>query len=334
MNIDKPGTFRRKAIKISQTSLIKTSLLQSSNFPLLIVQPAMHGVDLISWAQSNRKSNEALLLKHGAILFRDFNIGGISKFQQFIAAASDTELLEYTYRSTPRSLVSGRIYTSTEYPAHQFIPLHNEMSYSHKWPTKIWFFCVQPAQSGGETPIADGRRVFQRLRPEIRWRFIDEKVRYVRNYGDSLDISWQTAFQTTERATVEEYCRNAGIVYEWREGNRLRTSQVCQAVITHPVLGETVWFNQAHLFHVSSLEPTIRESVLAQYKEEDLPRNAYYGSGGGIEASALDEIREAYKQEMATFTWQQGDILMLDNLLVAHGRTPFTGPRKIVVGMA
>jgi alpha-ketoglutarate-dependent taurine dioxygenase len=334
MHINKPGTVRRKALRMSQESLVGTSYLEPESLLPLVVQPTTHGVDLVAWARNNRELLEEYLLKHGGILFRDFKLDGVSEFEQFIKAASGAELLEYTYRSTPRSLVGGRIYTSTEYPAHQSIPLHNEMAYSNQWPMKIWFFCLQAAEQGGETPIADSRRVFQRIRPEISRRFIDEQVMYVRNYGDGLDLSWQTVFQTTDRAVVEEYCRKAGMEYEWTGGNRLRTRQVCQAVATHPVLHETVWFNQAHLFHVSSLEAAVREVVLSQYSEEDLPRNACYGSGAPIEESALEEIREAYRQEMISFPWRQGDILMLDNMLVSHGRMPFTGPRKVVVGMS
>jgi alpha-ketoglutarate-dependent taurine dioxygenase len=95
-----------------------------------------------------------------------------------------------------------------------------------------------------------------------------------------------------------------------------------------------VWFNQAHLFHISSLEPDVRESLLLSFREEDLPRNAYYGDGSRIEDDVLDEIRDVYQQEKVVFAWQEGDILMLDNMLMAHGRTPFIGQRKVLVGMA
>ena len=240
----------------------------------------------------------------------------------------------YTYRSTPRSHVSGHIYTSTEYPADQSIPLHNEMAYSRRWPMKIWFFCTKSAEQGGETPIADSRVVFNRINLKIRERFQRKKVMYVRTYGHGLDLPWQNVFQTESKSKVEDYCRSVGIEVEWKEDNCLKTRHVCQAVAVHPKTGEMVWFNQAHLFHVSSLKPEIRESLLSMFNEENLPRNVYYADGSPIEASALDEIREIYQQEAVIFPWRQGDILMLDNMLTAHGRAPFAGPRRIVVGMA
>jgi hypothetical protein len=92
-----------------------------------------------------------------------------------------------------------------------------------------------------------------------------------------------------------------------------------------------VWFNQAHLFHVSSLKSEIRESLLASAGE--LPRHAFYGDGSPIEDAVLEEIRAAYEREAIVFTWQNGDVLVLDNMLTAHGRRPYRGARKIVVGM-
>jgi alpha-ketoglutarate-dependent taurine dioxygenase len=324
---------RRKAVSLSEEKLVNTDLIKPGQLLPLVIQPAVEGLNLIAWAASHREWIETYLLKHGGILFRNFNLKGTNEFEQFIQTISGT-LLDYSYRSTPRSQVSGKIYTSTEYPATQFIPLHNEMAYSLNWPMKIWFFCMKSAERGGETPIADSRKVFQSIHPKIKEQFIQKQVLYVRNYSDTLDLNWQNVFQTANKSEVENYCRKAGIEFEWKEGDRLTTRQVCQAVATHPKTGEQVWFNQAHLFHVSSLEPEVRQTLLSSLKEEELPRNTYYGDGSPIEPSVLDEIREIYQQEAVIFPWQEGDVLMLDNMLAAHGRTPFVGSRKVVVGMA
>ncbi|HEY2737285.1 MAG TPA: TauD/TfdA family dioxygenase, partial [Thermoanaerobaculia bacterium] len=97
---------------------------------------------------------------------------------------------------------------------------------------------------------------------------------------------------------------------------------------------EPVWFNHITFFHISTLPQEIREGLLAQFREEDLPNNTYYGNGSAIEAECLDILRQAYLEEKTALAWRRGDILMLDNVLAAHAREPFSGRREILVGMA
>ena len=322
-----------KAVKVSRESLIRTSYFDDDlRFPL-VIEPGAVGLDPVAWARDNREYVERELLAHGALLFRNFGVSSNSQFEQLAAAVSN-QLLDYRERAAPRLQVEQHVYTSTEFPADQWIPMHHEMSYSHNWPAKILFFCAQPARQGGCTPIVDDRRLLDRIDPRIRERFLEKKVMYVRNYGEGLDLSWQEAFQTEDRAAVEEYCRSSHMDFEWRSGDRLRTRAVRQVVATHPQTGQTVWFNHAHMFHLSNLPEAIREALLAEFAEDEVPRNAFYGDGTPIESSILDEIRGLYQTSAVTFPWQQGDVLILDNFLVSHGREPFAGPRKILVAMA
>ena len=329
----RPSGVRRKPINISQSRQINARQLRPDSALPLLIKPTATGLDVFEWLGNNRGWLASQLLGHGAILFRDFSVASLEDFERFIGTLS-SELLDYSYRSTPRSHLSGKIYSSTEYPAHQLIPLHNELAYARSWPMKLWFFCVQRAPQGGETPIADSRRVYERIPAEIREEFERKGVMYVRNYGDGLDLSWHDVFQTNDKSGVEDFCKDHNIAFTWTDAGRLTTRQVCQATSTHPGTGARVWFNQAHLFHISSLAPEIRESLLATFSEDQLPRNAFYGDGTTIGDSVLEEIRACYRKEAIEFNWQNGDILMLDNMLTAHGRNPYTGFRKIAVGMA
>ena len=331
--IKRLGAARRKAVSVSQKELVTLEPLFPDRPLPLIARPTLKGVDLVAWVENNQASVRAHLLKHGAILFRDFAVNTPSEFERFIRTVSK-ELLEYRERSSPRSQVSGNIYTSTDHPSDQKIFLHNENSYQQTWPLKIFFYCMTPADEGGETPIADCRRVFNCIDPIIRERFEQKKVMYVRNFGDGFGLSWEKVFQTTDREVVESVCHRAGIEVQWKIGNRLRTRAVRPLLARHPETHEMTWFNHAVFFHVSTLEASTRQALLAEFDEDDLPTNTFYGDGSPIESSVLDEIRGCYLQEEVAFLWKSGDVLMLDNMLAAHGRAPFKGQRKILVGMS
>ncbi|MCA1566188.1 MAG: TauD/TfdA family dioxygenase [Acidobacteria bacterium] len=329
----RPGGMRRKAVSLSQESLVKLGHLDGGVGLPLVIQPGVSYINPAAWAGHNRELIESCLLRHGAILFRGFEMDSVSGFESFARAVSP-ELLDYRERSSPRSEVTRGIYTSTDYPADQSIHFHNEQSYTRRWPMKLWFFCARAAERGGATPIADGRRVLALLDPQLREGFRRKKVMYMRNYGYGLGLSWQSAFQTDNPADVENYCRSAAINFEWRDGGRLRTRQVFETIVTHPQTGEETWFEHAAFFHVSGLPASVRAALLAEFAEEDLPSNTYYGDGSPIEDATLEAVREAYRQAAVSFPWRAGDALLIDNMLTSHGREPFAGTRRIVVAMA
>ena len=326
------GGVTRKPISASQTEWVRTERLLDDQGPL-VMSPAVDGFNLASWTKHNRDFIESNLLRYGALLLRGFGSIGPGEFERFIEALSG-DLLEYRERSSPRHQVEGRIYSSTDYPAHQGIFFHNENSYQHVWPMKIFFLCQTPPERGGETPIADTREVLRLLRADTVERFARKGCMYVRNFDDQLGLSWQTVFQTRERAAVELYCRSADIAYEWKEGDGLRTRAVRPAIATHPRTAERTWFNHVAFFHVSTLEPSVRDGLLATMEVKDLPANTYYGDGSLIEPDVLDEIRDAYRRATVSFSWRRNDILLLDNMLMAHSRTPYVGQRRILVGMS
>ena len=312
---------------------IKLSHFDPDSTLPLVVQPVQKGLDLTDWASDHRESIEDYLVQYGAVLFRDFHVEGVEAFEKLIVALYG-DLMPYQDRATPRSQVHGSIYTATNYPPEQSIFLHNESSFAYTWPRKIFFHCLTPPQSGGETPLADVRRVFHRIDAGIREKFMKKKVLYIRNFGGTFGLRWQDVFQTDDRDHLEAYCRTVGIAIEWTGEQHLRTRQVRPAIARHPKTGETVWFNHATVLHISTISSGRREMLLKMCSEENLPNNTYYGDGTPIEPDVLESLRAAYQGETITFPWQKSDTLLVDNLLTAHGRNPYKGSRQVVVGMA
>lgn len=321
-----------QAVSVSQMELTRTGYLQPGQPLPLVIQPAVDDVDLADWARGSREFIEAELLKHGAILFRGFGIGSASGFESFTSAIRPDLFSEYG--DLPREGASDKVYKSTPYPEDKTILFHNESSHMHRWPMKQWFCCVKPSEVGGETPVVDCRKVYQRLDPRIIENFSRRKLRYIRNFHEGLDVSWQSFFRTSDKTAVEQYCRANSIEFEWTNNGGLRTYQISPGVARHPRTGEMVFFNQVQLHHVFFLDPELRQSVESLFGPEEYPRNVHYGDGSPIENSVMEEILGVYWDTSVSFPWQAGDILMLDNMLVAHARNPYQGERKIVVSMA
>ncbi|MEL6229080.1 MAG: TauD/TfdA family dioxygenase [Cyanobacteria bacterium J06627_3] len=325
------GKRQRRKVSLATESLVKTAPLQPESSLPLLVQPVTD-LSLTDWVAHNQTTITQWLHHHGGVLFRGFQLRGTEDFNGFIRAVASPPM-PYTYRSTPRTQVQGHVYTSTEYPADRTIPLHGEMAYTRQWPLRIAFYCAQPAASGGETPIADSRRILAKIDAGVRSRFQQQGILYVRNYGGGLDLPWQEVFQTEERDVVETYCHQAQIEVTWYGNDQLQTRQIAQAVATHPHTQEQVWFNQAHLFNINTLAPAVRENLLASVGIERVPRNTYYSNGEEISESVLEMIHEAYTSEAILFPWHSGDVLLLDNMLATHGRQPFSGSRQVLAGM-
>jgi alpha-ketoglutarate-dependent taurine dioxygenase len=333
-SLKKLGPIRRKTINLSCEDVVRTGYLEPGREIPYLIQPIDSRLDAATWARNNQELISTLLLKHRALLFRGFEVATVADFKRLAVATSQGKLLEYNDRSSPRYEVENGIYVSTIYPADRRINLHNEGSYWLVWVMKIYFCCLNVPEQGGETPIADVRKVLARLSPSVIDRFKQKQVMYVRNYNDGFGLTWQEAFQTNDRAEAEAYCWKNEIEVEWKGDDRLRTRQVRPAIRQHPRTGEWVWFNHAAFFHILGQDSQIRKGLLETFSAEDLPYMTYYGDGASIEPSVIEEIKEAYQKEKVTFPWKEGDILLLDNMSVAHGRESYKGDRRVVVAMS
>lgn len=333
LNAPPLGAARRRPVALPAGEPVSFgSLPDCGGFPL-VIEAQVGGLALSAWAAGRRAELEELATRHGAVLLRGFAVAGASDFERCVEAIGGGAL-EYRFRASPRTEVGRHVYTATDYPADQVIFPHNEHSYSPVCPQYLIFYAETPAGEGGETPIGDNREITQRIDPAVKERFLRRGVLYVRNYGAGFGLPWQTVFQTSDRAEVERYCASLGIEFEWKSNGRLCTRQIGPAMIRHPRSGEDIWFNHATFFHVTTLPAPLRQALLAEFGEEDLPTQTYYGDGAPIEAETLEHLRGLYRQALRAFAWRTNDVLLVDNVLTVHGRNPYSGFRRILVAMA
>jgi alpha-ketoglutarate-dependent taurine dioxygenase len=276
---------------------------------------------------------KAILAEHGAVVLR--GLSPLSDVPAELATVATHiaghQPVPYHEQSSPRTEVGDRVFTATDYPKHAELFLHNELSYAQTWPRFLIFHCAQPAEQGGATMLADCREVLERVPEEIRAAFAVRSWKYVRNLRASAGLSWQLVFQTTSRDDVEAYCASSGVVLQWTNDGA-RISAVRPATLE---LAEgSVWFNHIAAFHLSTLPDDVARSLHRLYAAEDLPVNTYFGDDGPIADDVVEAIRVAYRQATVDINWQRGDLAVIDNQKVAHGRRAYLGSRKVFVVLA
>lgn len=320
----------RKAISLQGSEhFVKTRQLMPDNDLIVLVEPAVDGVDLPMWIQDNPALINQLVLKHGALLFRGFGMDKDADGARLNACLPWQPVGPDEFEnSAPRHKVGKNVYVASTVPKDQSIFLHSDYTQSCFFADKITFFCSSVPDSGGENPLADNRRILKRIDPQIADKFRRLGWQLIRNYHPSLGLSFEDSFWGRSNAEIEALCRQNQIELQWHD-NVPKTIQVRAAIAEHPVTGEEVWFNHVAFWHLASLAPSVRTQMLEEFGLERMPFATYYGDGSVIEDEVAEHIRDAMLAEKLVFEWQQGDFIVADNILSCHGREPYQGTRKL-----
>ncbi|WP_203789526.1 TauD/TfdA family dioxygenase [Paractinoplanes rishiriensis] len=284
------------------------------------------------WLTEVRDDVRKDLYVHGHILIRGLPVGSAADFgrvRDLLLAARTS----YREQATPRSDFGDDVFSSTDFPAAQTIRLHNENSYTLDFPGVLIFCSIDAATTGGATTVGDVRQVLAELPPELVARFREHGWLLNRNYRNGIGLPWSTAFGTDQRADVEAYCDRNLVASQWLPDNQLATSQRRSAIIQHPVTRDEVWFNHVVFWSKWSLAPEVRTALVEMYGDDGLPFDTRLGDGTSLTEEESATIDQAYQRATRRESWQPGDVMMVDNLLSAHGRESFTGTRKTLVAM-
>lgn len=295
---------------------------------------ARSGVNgLVSYLEELAGELDEMLVERQAIVFRGFDVTEES-FDTVLERLLP-QRLPYVQGNTPRSKVGDNIYTSTEYPEEYTISMHNELSYARSWPDRLAFFCAKPASVGGATPVVDGAFWLESLDAKLRAAF-EGGVRYTQYLHDGFGLgnSWQTTFDTNDVDEVEGILSAAEAVWEWTDAGGLRVSQVRPSTIEHPVSGVEVWFNQVDQWHPAALQGVSARELSEVLPEDEMPQSVSFADGTVIPAQYAIEVRDTGLACAVDVRWQKGDVLLIDNVAVGHGRRSFSGGRRVLVAMS
>ncbi|MCB9032683.1 MAG: TauD/TfdA family dioxygenase [Chitinophagales bacterium] len=341
---------------------MKTSFLDK-NKPPLIIEPSSGDnskATLINWINENHQQVEDDLTKHGAILFKHFDIQSPQDFEA-VAKAVDSDLKNDYMGTSPRDKKTDFVFSASELPAHYPIMQHCEMSFLPSAPRRLFFYCHTAPEYGGETPICDFRKVYLGLNDEVRTAFENKGVKHIRNYSSPNDKSksafqlkkWDELFHTKDKAVIAEKAKLHDIQLEWKENDGLRMINKSDAFKIHPKTGEMVWFNHTQVFHVDAAAieyekihqrqkrwETFKYSalleVLTWWKKKtknpfDQSMHVTFGDDTEIPEDYVEHVIDVIWDNLSIYAWEKGDIICIDNFSTSHGRLPYTGDREVMV---
>jgi alpha-ketoglutarate-dependent taurine dioxygenase len=288
--------------------------------------------DAPDWAAAHRGALRALVSGHGSLLIRGLGLRDALETEAVFRQLANLMTEREAFAS--RQSYFPAVYSSSKWPPNQPMCMHHELSYLLEFPSLMLFACLSAPSKGGATPVADAASVLDALPAGLIERF--ERVGWllIRNYNNEIGPTIAEAFGTDDRPAVESYCRANAIEFEWKADGALRTWQRRSAIARHPVTGRNCWFNQIAFLNEWTIDPELREYLVECYGEDGLPFNTRFGDGEPIGADIVQTINEVYAANTAREPWQSGDLMLVDNVLSAHARERFEGPREVLVAMA
>lgn len=311
----------------AEMDLQDIDLADRASESLLVAESTPAGA--VAWVAAHRETILAGVAAKGWILLRGLKVTDPVNFRECVAALEIPLVDHYgDLPMMPADDGTTGVFNVTKYPSKNAILFHNEGSHTNTPPRHIFFQCTVSAPQGGETPVTDCSDVLAALPQELRTAFAERGLSYRRNFIPGLDVTWQKYFGTADREAVERLCAQHNATVRWREGDGLETEVFRPAVITHPVKGTAMFFNQVLLHHPACLEPSVRSAMARMLNGESFPRNVLFGNGEPIPEEWIAEVLRAHLRVAKVFHWQPGDIVAVDNHAVAHARRPYTGPRQ------
>lgn len=320
-------------------------LLPDSPLPVLATpEDGAENGGAVDWAGRHAAALQDIAQQVGVVLIRGLDVDTPEAFRA-VCAAIEPELRRYTGGDSPRTGVGQDVYTSTEYDRSLEVLLHNELSYAGWSPRLVFFGCLLPSETGGETHLADGRKIYKALPERLRARFEEKGIVYLQHLWDAdgapgIGKSWQETFETDDRATAEAYLRESGMDWDWTDFG-IRTRAPHAAIRRHPKSGEMCWWNQADQWHrgLAGVKTSFGADDDPRFDpatagEETLGNHVTYGDGSEIAIEDLETVRAVSRSVEVAFPWQRGDVMLIDNILAMHGRKPYTGDRRVLVAMA
>ena len=256
----------------------------------------------------------------GVVLLRGFDVD-LQRFRALTESLTGS-FISYDGGAAARNYVGGdpTMMTVSE-PTHSYpVPLHGEMYYVERKPLVLWFYCVKPVAEGGQTTVGDGTWILERLRPETRRLFEENRIKYVMIFAEGR---WQKIFHTEDMEEVRRHCE--------RNRYSMRLDEKDGSIVAEYV-SDAIWktrFGEERSFINNVF-------AITRWEWAGVPfRKVRMEDGSRIPEKVVEELWNVEAEATRDVAWKPGDIVMVDNSRFLHGRREFKDlSREIYVRLA
>lgn len=273
------------------------------------------------------------LPEYGGLLLRGLPAPDKAGFERLIAGLG-YDPVGYRGGIAVRKNDSGLALNASDEDRRITLSPHNEMAYLPRYPRKIFFYCDRAAADGGEVPVSDIRDTARILPENLKDEYRARGVRYHRNLPRQSargEMGWPATFGTDDKGMVERHLRAAGYECEWGADDRLRYHYARDAFTTHPETREELWFNQVTELHCSYWRS--HPDFPPDLPDGDYPATTTYGDGSLIDEDEISFLRGLLWRNARAVRMRHGDVLVLDNQVLQHGRFAYEGARRHFVSL-
>ena len=273
-----------------------------------------------------------LINAHGFVLFRGYDIKSDSDFHRFIESFG-LENFKYgdSFSNAVRHNRTDRVFTANEAPPSVEIFLHHEMAQTLTFPGALFFFCENAADSGGATPVCRSDLTLQTLEaanPGFVEKLRKVGVKYRNSMPSEANLesgqgrSWKDTLTVGSEQEAEDKLSALGYRFNWLDDGGLSVQTPALSAVDHFGRGKDVFFNQL-------VAAAAGWTVAA---DDKAPRLCFGDDSPMRQEDLADAINAAYRHTV-DLNWQTGDVALLDNLKVMHGRRPFEGRRSVLASL-
>jgi len=320
--------------------------------PVIDARNNISSNDLVQKFHQHKDQILATYQQSGVVLLRGWPIPDTGIAENLLKDMDFAFDNEYLGGASPRTPLSKHFFTSTEAPAPYVITFHTEMCYLEQRPSKIFFYCIEPPQKYGETPIFDCAAIYQALDPELRDKIESLGMMYQRYFVEqpaklfNVYKTWKDAFNAKNKEEVEAACVKQGMTWQWQNNGGLLTQTKIPGVIQHPTSGEkclslTIYNGHAAPYDMKKFRQRINplarfalsNLVRSQYAKNNVFMRTLWGDGSNISKNETQAIIDTAWQSSTMFHWQKGDLLLIDNIRCGHGRLNVSPPRQIAAAL-